>query len=113
MNLENMSDEFIINFIAQNLEKKRLSEKITSEELAEKGGYNSQTYSNFVNKNTNIRMITFIQILRGLGALDILEKIEYKEEFSPYRYKNKIALPKRVKTNKGKVINKIKWGDEE
>lgn len=110
MNLNNMNDEQISEFISQNLEKKRLSKKISSEELAKKGGYVSQTYSNFINKNTNIRLVTLIQILRGLGELEKLQElIEFKEPYSPLG-SNK-ELPKRIRT---KVTNKTrpKWGDE-
>lgn len=110
MNLSNMNDEQIISFIAQNLEKKRLSEKISSENLAKKGGHISQTYSNFINKNTNIRINTLVQILRGLGELDnFQELVEYKEPYSPLN--TKTELPKRIRKNKV-VTNRVKWGDE-
>ena len=110
MNIKNMNDEQILEFISQNLEKKRLSKRIGMEELANKGGYVAQTYSNFINKNTNIRVSTLIQILRALGELDkFQELIEYKEEYSPLG--NSAKLPKRVR--KSNLNNKrVKWGDE-
>lgn len=110
MNLNNMNDEQIIEFISQNLEKKRLSKKISSEELANKGGHVSQTYSNFINKNTNIRIVTLIQILRGLGELEKLQKIiEFKEPYSPLG--NSQELPKRIRSSEKKT-DRPKWGDE-
>ena len=111
MNISNMNDEQIIEFISQNLEKKRLSKKISSEELANKGGHVSQTYSNFINKNTNIRILTLIQILRGLGELDKFQSlIEFKEPYSPLGNNNQ--LPKRVRRSSKKTIKRPKWGDE-
>lgn len=111
MNINNINDEQIIEFISQNLEKKRLSKKISSEELAKKGGHISQTYSNFINKNTNIRILTLIQVLRGLGELDKLQSlIEFKEPFSPLG--NSSELPKRVRTSIKKTTSRPKWGDE-
>ena len=115
-----MNDQQIIEFIANNIEKKRLSNNISAEDLALKGGHNAQTYSNFINKNTNIKISTFIQILRGLGELDSFQQlIEYKELYSPMNSNNK--LPQRV-SNKKKihvsnknaqvVNNRPKWGDE-
>ncbi len=111
MNLSNMSDKEILEFISTNLEKKRLSKKISSETLANKGGYNYQTYSNFINKNTNIRIVTLIQILRGLGELDRFQEcIEYKESYRPLE--NNTKLPKRVRTKSDKKAKRPLWGDE-
>lgn len=112
MNLNHMNDEQIIKFISENLEKKRLSKSLKSEDLANKGGHGAQTYSNFVNKNTNIRLETFIQILRGLGELDKLQKfIEYSNPYSPMG--NNKVLPKRVREKNQKTNNRPKWGDEQ
>ncbi len=111
MDLNNMNDEQILEFISQNLEKKRLSKKVSSEELANKGGHVSQTYSNFINKNTNIRVVTLVQILRGLGELEKLQNIiEFKEPFSPLG--NNSELPKRIRSSDKKTTDRPKWGDE-
>lgn len=111
MNISNMNDEQIIEFICENLEKKRLTKKISSEELAKKGGHVSQTYSNFINKNTNIRILTLVQILRGLGELDKLQSlIEFKEPYSPLGNTNE--LPKRIRNSSKKITKRPKWGDE-
>ena len=111
MNLNNMNDNQIIEFIAANLDKKRLSKNIVTEDLAKKGGHVSQTYSNFVNKNTNIRISTLIQVLRGLGELDKLQKlVEYKIPYSPLS--NNVELPKRVRKSVDKNGDRPLWGDE-
>lgn len=109
MNINNMNDEQILKFISSNLEKKRLSKKISAEELAKKGGYNSQTFSNFVNRNTNVKISTLIQVLRGLGELDKLQElIEYKTPYNPLESEK---VMKRVRPNT-KKITRPKWGDE-
>lgn len=112
MKLSNMNDEQILEFISTNLEKKRLAKPITSESLADKGGHVAQTYSNFVNKNTNIRVSTLIQILRGLGELDRFQAcIEYKEPYVPS--KNNTSLPQRIRKKVDrKVAKRPLWGDE-
>ncbi len=111
MNINNLSDQQIIEFIATNIEKKRLSKNISSEQLAKDGGYNMQTYSNFINQGTNIKIKTVIQILRGLEQLDILQTLfEHKEQFSPIKASIIEAPKKRV--HRKKPITITKWGDE-
>ncbi len=106
-----MNDEQIIEFISTNLEKKRLAKGLKSEDLASKGGHGTQTYSNFINKNTNIKLETFIQILRGLGELDKFQAcIEYSKPYSPMG--NNKTLPKRIRQKNKQEKNRPKWGDE-
>jgi transcriptional regulator with XRE-family HTH domain len=113
MNFTTMNDQQIIEFIAENLEKKRLSNEISAEDLAHKGGHNAQAYSNFMNKHTNIKISTLIQILRGLGELDSFQKIiEYKESYSPMNI-NSTKLPKRIRNHKKQnIVERPQWGDE-
>ncbi len=80
MSFELMPDKQIIKTIASSLEKKRLQKRIKVEDLAKKGGFNPQTYSNFLNKGTDIRLSTLLQILRGLGELDEFERFFQQEE---------------------------------
>lgn len=111
MNIELMSDEQIIKYLAENIEKKRLSKKISSEDLALLGGHKAQTYSNFINKHTEIKIGTFIQILRALGELQGLQNlIEYKEPYSPLG--NNTELKKRIRKTNKKSNKNIQWGDE-
>jgi len=112
MNFSTMSDEQIIKEIAINLEKQRLYKELSSESIASRGGHNMQTYSNFINKGTNIRISTLIQILRGLGSLDEFQKtIEFKQPYSPT---GKYEIPKKriFKNKTSSQKNDIKWGDE-
>ncbi len=97
MSYQTMPDEQIIQQIANSLDKKRRKKGIASVSLAKKGGHGVQTYSNFVNQGKDIRLSTFIQILRGLGELDKLEEmLEDKEAFSPTG--KKVPIPKRIRT---------------
>ena len=110
MNFNYMSDTQIIAAIGEHIEKARISKQISSENLAKKGGHHPQTYSNFINRGTNIKIETIIQIFRGLGELDKLQQaFEYKEPFSPSATKKK--LPKRIWAKKN-INDKIVWGDE-
>ena len=80
MSFELMPDKQIIKTIASSLEKKRLQKRIKVEDLAKKGGFNPQTYSNFLNKGTDIRLSTLLQIIRGLGELDEFKRFFQQEE---------------------------------
>lgn len=124
MDFKNMSDKQIIEAISQNMEKKRLSKKITAEDMATKGGHSSQVYSNFINKNTNIKLETLIQMFRGIGELDKLQKaFEFKEQFSLYNHPSskqaKRIRPKQKKITvslkeiKDEIASRPKWGEDE
>jgi len=111
MDFNNMSDSEILQEIAKNIDKKRISIEKTSQQLADDGGHNMQTYSNFLNKNTDIRLSTVIQIFRGLDELNQLQKVfEHKEEFSPIKMSLKKTNDKK-RVSKSKVVktNTIEW----
>lgn len=112
MDFKYMNDEQIIQYIASNLEKMRLSKQISADDMAQKGGYNSQVYSNFKNKNVNIKIETLIKMFRGIDELDKLQNaFEYKEPYSPT--KSNKPLAKRVRKKKDEEPSGIHWGDEE
>jgi len=99
MSFKNMSDEQIIKEIANSIEKKRLQKKIKASELAKIGGFNAQTYSNFINKHSDIKLSTLIQIIKALGELDKLESLfNTREVFNPLT--NSTKTIKRVRTTK-------------
>lgn len=110
MDFNYMSDEQILHEIAKNIEQMRIAKQISSEDMAQKGGHNPQTYSNFINRGTNIRLGTLIQMFRGIGELDKLQHaLTYKQPFSPSGKYDK--LPKRV-FKKRTQVSEIKWGDD-
>lgn len=110
MNFETMSNNQIIEFISKNLDQKRVSKKQTAAELANKGGCNKQTYSNFISKGTDIRLGTFIDILRGIDELENFQKlVEYKEPYSPLG--NQTKPQKRVRKTNTPKENQIEWND--
>ena len=81
-----------------------------AEELANKGGCNKQTYSNFISKGTDIRLGTFIDILRGIGELENFQKlVEYKEPYSPLG--NQTKPQKRVRKTNTPKEKQIEWND--
>lgn len=108
MAYETMSDEQIIEQITSVIEKKRTSKRIKLSTLARRGGFNMQTYSNFTNRKTDIRISTLIQIFRGLNELDALENLfSAKEAFSPTGIKQNSVVRVRDRKSSGSRRNNI------
>lgn len=111
MNFSTMSDKQIIEEMAKSLEEMRLINQVSTDEMSKKGGYNSQTYSNFLNRGANIKISTLIQVMRGMGELDKLQKaFDYKIPYSPTGKNSN--LPKRIFRKKENKADVIEWGDE-
>jgi len=92
-----MPDDLILKDIAQKIEKKRLAKKIKVSELAKMGGFNPQTYSNFINKNADIKLGTLIRILRAFGELDNFEDVFADKVPASLWMKKSKKTPKRVR----------------
>lgn len=112
MDFNSMTDKQIIKYIADSIEDIRISKQISAEDMANRGGYNAQSYSNFYNKNTNIKLETLIQMFRGIKELHRLQSaFKSNEEYSPLKTKKR--LPKRVRKKTTSHSRNIVWGDEE
>jgi transcriptional regulator with XRE-family HTH domain len=115
MSFNYKSDEQIMLTIAQSIDEMRRIQALTVEEMAKKGGFNPQTFSNFLNQGSNIKLSTLLQFLRGVGEVDKLQELfEKKKTYSPLG-KNKIP-PKKIYASRkdtSKNNKKIIWGDDE
>lgn len=113
MNFNLLTDENIIKELGQNYEELRLRKKLSDEDVMKKGGSTKDAIQRLKN-GSNINLINFIKILRGLGELDSLEKvIKVEDSFSIRENKNK-PLPRRVfKRKKSDNSTDFKWGDDE
>jgi DNA-binding XRE family transcriptional regulator len=77
-----MSDPAILKEIGQKLKAYRLQKNITQEEMAQKAGVNRVTIGE-IEKGRPSSLLTFIQILRGLNMLDLLNNITPVPTVSP------------------------------
>ena len=77
-----MSDPAIIKEIGQMLKAFRLQKNITQEEMAQKIGLNRVTIGE-IEKGRPSSLLTFIQILRGLEKLELLNNITPVPTVSP------------------------------
>ncbi|MBN1999270.1 helix-turn-helix domain-containing protein [candidate division KSB1 bacterium] len=72
VNIYAKSDRAILREIGARIKRRRLSQNITQQVLAEKTGLNRMTIVQ-LEKGDSCTMMTFIQVLRGLEALGELE----------------------------------------
>ena len=94
-----MSDVAIVKQIGSYIKQMRLQQNKTQAQLASMAGLNRWTISQIEN-GESITLSSFIQILRALDSLFILNAFEVPDEISPLEY------AKLKKHNKERVRNK-------
>lgn len=92
-NLSILSDSSHIQRLGSFIRHHRLQQNITQADLAEKAGINRTTLSEF-ERGTTANLSTFIQLLRVLDLLYVLDAFTIEEEISP------LALAKNKKSQK-------------
>jgi transcriptional regulator with XRE-family HTH domain len=77
-----MTDNAIIGMLCKSIKQMRLNMNISQEELSEKSGVNRVTISR-METGKAINLLTLVQLLRGLGQLDLLNNLNIQPEISP------------------------------
>jgi len=95
-----MSDVAIVKQIGSYIKHIRLQQNKTQAQLADMAGLNRWTISQIEN-GESITLSSFIQILRALDSLYVLNTFEVSDEISPLEY------AKLKKKKKERVRNKI------
>ena len=94
------SDIAIVETIGAFIKHHRLEQNKSQEQLAKDAGINRSTVVDFEKGKTS-KVITFIQLLRALNLLHIVEQFEIKQEISPIQLA-KMELAKRKRASKKK-----------
>jgi len=95
------SDIAIVETIGAFIKHHRLEQNKSQEQLAKDAGINRSTVVDFEKGKTS-KVITFIQLLRALNLLHIVEQFEIKQEISPIQLaKMEQAKRKRASKKKG------------
>ena len=81
-NIKNLSDSAILVEIGNGLKQIRLKKNITQEELAKLSGLDRTTISQLENGRA-ATLLTFVQILRALDKLELLNVFSEEPEVSP------------------------------
>ncbi len=98
-----MSDAAIVRELANYIRKERLDKNMTQNDLAEKTGLDRSTISQIENGRIST-MMSFVQILRALDQLDILNVFQRKSQVSPMQML-KLEQAKRIRARKSNNNN--------
>jgi transcriptional regulator with XRE-family HTH domain len=106
-----MSDVAIVKQIGSYIKQMRLQQNKTQAQLADMAGLNRWTISQIEN-GESITLTSFIQILRALDSLFVLNVFEVPDEISPLEYaklkKHKKERVRNKPTNKPDKDN-LRW----
>ncbi|MCL1811850.1 MAG: helix-turn-helix domain-containing protein [Methanomassiliicoccaceae archaeon] len=91
-----LSDTEIVGLIGEKVRTIRLNSNVTRDQLQEASGVHTKTIGD-LESGKNVTMVTLISILRGLGKLNLLDRLLEDESVSPLLlYKAGGNAPKRA-----------------
>jgi transcriptional regulator with XRE-family HTH domain len=93
-----MSNAAIAREIGAFIKHKRLEQNKTQSQLAEEAGINRTTLS-LIENGTGISLMTFIQLLRNLNLLHMLQEFQFKPQISPLQLA-KIEKSQRIRARR-------------
>lgn len=105
INWHTLSDSEIIEKLGVFIKHHRLDQNITQADLAQKANVNRTTLSQF-ERGTRVNMITFIQLLRALDLLHVLDGFTIKEQVSP------LELAKKNEDNRQRASRSLSQTEE-
>ncbi len=82
MNLFGMSDKAIIKEIGRRVKRKRLERNLTQQEIADLAGISRPTVSD-IERGNPFEILTLVQVLRALDALDGIDSFLPDPGISP------------------------------
>lgn len=82
MNWYAMTDLAILQEIGRSMQQVRLNQNVSQQELATRTGLSRRTVGE-VEGGRPASLLTFVQLLRGLGRLDLLDTLESSAAISP------------------------------
>ncbi len=101
-----MSDPAILEVLGNFIQKTRLSKNKTQQAISEIAGINRSTLVQ-IEKGNGSTLLSFVQVLRALEQLHLLETFEVKQEISPLQLA-KIEMKKRLRARQKTSSNKPK-----
>ncbi len=110
-NLTLMHDEEIIREVAKAYERLRLEKELSEAEVSQRGGVSIDAIHRFKSgKNINLR--NFIGIMRGVGSLEMLQRVfPMQESYSPIPQKGN-KPKKRIRKKTKQTTEVFRWGEE-
>ncbi|MBR1427380.1 MAG: helix-turn-helix domain-containing protein [Paludibacteraceae bacterium] len=95
------SNNALLVQIGQKVKYRRITANLTQKQLSEQAGVALSAVGN-IEKGQNSSLLTFLQVLRTLRSLDLLEPLFREEEISPIAYAEalrKSTTPQRVRNH--------------
>ena len=97
-----MSDPAILKEIGLQIKSHRLRKNFTQEALAAKAGVNRVTIGE-IEKGRSSSLLTFVQVLRAIGKLEIFNHLLQENIISPIQFE-KLEKKKRKRASSNKNI---------
>lgn len=102
---KSMSDKFLIETIGKFIQSHRLNQNKSQNQVASSAGISRSTLS-LLERGEKVRIDSFIQVLRVLDLLYVMDVFKVQDQISPIEYaklkrnKRKHASPKKVDNSK-------------
>lgn len=106
-NINAMSDDAIVANLGEFIKHHRLEQNKTQSQVAEQAGINRLTLIEF-EKGKRISIITFIQLLRALNLLHMLEQFKINPQLSPIQLAEMEQAKRKRATRTKKTSKKTK-----
>ena len=106
-NINAMSDDAIVANLGEFVKHHRLEQNKTQSQVAEQAGINRLTLIEF-ERGKRISIITFIQLLRALNLLHMLEQFKINPQLSPIQLAEMEQAKRKRATRTKKTSKKTK-----
>lgn len=106
-----LSDNALLSIIGENVKKRRISARLTQRQLAERAHVALSAIGNIEN-GRNCALVTLVQVLRALNALDLLEPFYQEKPISPRvvaQYEKKHPARQRVRNKSTETNPESEW----
>jgi transcriptional regulator with XRE-family HTH domain len=113
-----LTDESVLSELGARLERVRLERNLTQRELAARAGVAYKAIQR-IEAGESVKLASFIRALRGLGLLDVLDRLVPEPTPSPIellklhgRRRQRASGARRKRAPKQDATTPWRWGDE-
>ena len=106
-----VSDKALLSIIGATIKRRRVSARLTQRQVAERAHVALSAVGNIEN-GRNCSLVTLVQVLRTLNALDLLEAFYKEEPISPRavaQYEKKHPARQRVRNKSTQQNPESEW----
>jgi len=106
-----LSDNALLSIIGEKVKRRRVSARLTQRQVAERAQVALSAVGNIEN-GKNCALVTLVQVLRALNALDLLEPFYREEPISPRavaQYGKKHPVRQRVRNKSTEINPESEW----